>query len=472
MSLSRRVITIITQVIFKKIKDETIKLFCESGYCTAPLRSKSIPGGIPYIVSNEAAERFSFYGMKGILIIFMTKYLKDATGSLNTMNPEEAKYWFHLFTSGVYFFPILGAVISDLFFGKYRTIIFLSIIYCLGHLALSIDDTKFGLALGLILIAIGSGGIKPCVSAHVGDQFGLTNHHLLEKVFSWFYFAINFGAFLSVMITPYLLSVYGPNIAFSVPGVLMLLATIVFWMGRNKFVHIPPGGKEFLKELFSPEGIKAIGKLSIVFVFVSVFFSLYDQTGSSWVLQAEKMDRIVFGIEWLPSQVQSVNPILIMIFIPLFSYLVYPAVNKYFRLNSMRKISIGLFLTVIAFLIPAWIENRIAAGLKPGIEWQLLAYVLITAAEVLVSITCLEFAYTQAPKKLKSVIMALFLLSISMGNAFTSLVNLYIQKEDGTSILEGADYYLFFAGVMLVTSILFIIVAVIYKERIYIHDET
>ena len=114
-------------------------------------------------------------------------------------------------------------------------------IYCLGHLALALDDTRVGLSIGLTLIAIGSGGIKPCVSAHVGDQFGTANQHLLAKVFMWFYFSINLGAFLSTIATPWLLANYGPHLAFGVPGILMALATLFFWMGRKVFIHIPAG---------------------------------------------------------------------------------------------------------------------------------------------------------------------------------------------------------------------------------------
>lgn len=164
-------------------------------YLTSPVASPDLPRGIPYITANEAAERFSFYGMRGILVVFMTKHLLDADGGFAPMSDAEAKSYYHLFTSAVYFTPLLGALLSDIFLGKYRTILSLSLVYCAGHLALALDDTRFGLALGLGLIALGSGGIKPCVSAHVGDQFGATNAKLLEKVFGWFYFAINLGAF-------------------------------------------------------------------------------------------------------------------------------------------------------------------------------------------------------------------------------------------------------------------------------------
>ena len=227
-------------------------------YLTAPLPSKDMPKGIPYIVSNEAAERFSFYGMNCILTIFMTQYLMGSDGKLDVMSEEDAKKYFHLFKMAAYFFPIVGALISDIFLGKYHTIISLSLVYCLGHLALALDDTRIGLFIGLGLIVIGSGGIKPCVSAHVGDQFGKTNQNLLEKVFGWFYFSINLGSFVSTMLTPFLLDKYGPHVAFGVPGILMGVATLAFWMGRHKFVHIPAGGFGFVKEIFSGTGFRLL----------------------------------------------------------------------------------------------------------------------------------------------------------------------------------------------------------------------
>ena len=145
-----------------------------SKYLHSPIKTKELPRGMPYIISNEAAERFSFYGMKGILVIYMTQYLFLTTGDAN-ISEESAKGYFHLFTSAVYFFPIFGALISDIFFGKYKTIISLSLVYCLGHFILAIEPSELGLSLGLTFIAIGSGGIKPCVSAHLGDQFSKNN---------------------------------------------------------------------------------------------------------------------------------------------------------------------------------------------------------------------------------------------------------------------------------------------------------
>ena len=441
-----------------------------SPYQSAPIATPRVPAGIPFIIANEGAERFSFYGMRAVLVVFMTQYLLDSDGILDTMGEAEAKGWFHLFVSAVYVTPLLGALLSDGVLGKYRTIILLSLVYCLGHLALAIDHTRVGLALGLGLIALGAGGIKPCVSAHVGDQFGKSNERLLSRVFSWFYFSINLGAFTSMLATPWLMENHGASLAFALPGVLMLIATLVFWSGRYRFVHIPPAGMGFVRETFGGDGLRILGRLSLIYLFVAVFWALFDQTGSAWVLQAQHMDRTLFGVEVLPAQIQAANPLLVMILIPLFSYVIYPAIERIWPLTALRKIAIGMFVTVMAFGISTWIQVQIDQGGTPSIVWQLLAYLVLTSAEVMVAITCLEFSYTQAPRTMKSFVMAFFMMSIAAGNLFTSAVNFFIQQEDG-SRLAGAEYYQFFMMLMLVTALLFTLVARFYRGCTYLQEE-
>lgn len=440
-------------------------------YLTAPRDITGMPPGIPYIVANEAAERFSFYGMKAILVVFMTQYLRARTGELAVMAPDEAKTYFHAFASAVYAFPALGAIISDAFLGKYRTILLLSVVYCAGHGVLAMDETRLGLLAGLSLIALGSGGIKPCVSAHVGDQFGKTNQHLLPRVFGWFYFSINFGAFASQLLTPVLLEKSGPALAFGVPGVLMAIATLLFWLGRDRFIHIPAAGPSRLfNDIIGRDGLRTIGRIAVIYVFIAMFWALFDQTGSAWVLQAEHMDRTLFGVELLSSQIQAANPAMVMVLIPLCSYVVYPAVERVFPLTPLRKIGIGFCITTASFLLTAAIEWRIEAGEQPSIAWQLLAYLILTLSEVFVSVTALEFAYTQAPNRMKSVVMALYLLSMSLGNLFTAAVNLFIQNPDGSSKLAGADYYLFFAGALALTTVFYSFAAVRYRGQTFVQE--
>jgi POT family proton-dependent oligopeptide transporter len=211
---------------------------------------------------------------------------------------------------------------------------------------------------------------------------------------------------------------------------------------------------------------------------VAAFWCLFDQTASAWVLQAKSMDMQLFRslswlptglreIELLPSQLQAVNPLFILIFVPLFSYLIYPAIDRVFPLTPLRKIGIGMFLTVPAFSISGLIQVWIDAGGTPSIGWQVLAYALLTAAEVMVSITCLEFSYTQSPPSIKSIVMSLYLASVAVGNEFTAVINALLSLKPVDRWLSGANYYWFFTGVMLLAALIFIRVAVTYRGRTY-----
>ncbi|MGH7994134.1 MAG: MFS transporter, partial [Limisphaerales bacterium] len=395
-----------------------------SKYLTAPLKTDKYPPGIPYIVGNEAAERFSYYGMNSILVIFMTQYLMNAQGQPDHMTDTKAEEWYHWFVSAVYFLPVLGALLADAVFGKYLIILLLSVVYCFGHFTLAMNDTRLGLVIGLLLIASGAGGIKPCVSANVGDQFGATNQQLLPKIFNWFYFSINLGSAFSTLLIPWLLDKVGPRVAFGVPGIAMLIATVVFWMGRRKFVHIPPAGLgNYARELFRRENLKALLNLLILVPFAAMFWALWQQNFSTWVVQSEKMDRHLFGVNWLPAQIQTVNPVFVLLMLPLFSYVIYPALARFVKVTPLRRFGAGLWAVIGSFLIIAWIQTRIDAGQHPHILWQILAFVVLTAGEVLLSVTHLEFAYTQAPKKMKSLVMCTYLGSISLGNVFTAWVD-------------------------------------------------
>lgn len=575
-------------------------------HLTAPDHSETgWPKGVKYIIGNEGCERFSFYGMRSILQIHLTALFLSA-GLKETLAEEHAQEMYHLFIAGVYAFPMIGAIIADRWLGKYRTILTLSLVYCLGHVVLSIGENSIlGMQIGLGLIAVGSGGIKPCVSAHVGDQFGKGNWNLVPKVFQAFYFIINFGSFFATWQIPRIrqweqnfdwgfdIGAYhfSPSIAFGLPGVLMLIATIVFWMGRKVFVHVPakPGGKlGFLDALSSSliflgaiglplffweilpavtvllgaiglrlffwgtlttvwfffmavflvasgialfnyrqkrleddgflavmlhsfsaaltgknrqvrsnlgpeieptsvrrnwffasaaqkydeltaEGPRAVLRIISVFFLVSVFWALFDQHGSSWVRQAQKMALNVNIFGWwktdlLPSQIGAMNPAMVMCLIPLNNLLIYPMIDKVFKLSPLKKMTIGMFMASVAFVLVAilqsWIENAAATGNKIHVLWQFFPYLVMTQAEVMVSITGLEFAYTQAPARMKSTIMGFWLLSVALGNKLVAI----ITKLPDMGLLK---FFWVFAGLMAMAATIFGIRAIFYRYKDY-----
>ena len=456
----------------------------QAATATMEAADNKFPGQIKYIVGNEACERYSYYGMRSILTVFMIQVL--------LFQEAQATSTYHLFAGACYLFPLLGAFISDRIWGKYKTILYLSLVYCAGHAVLAIWENTAGLYAGLALIALGSGGIKPCVSAHVGDQFKANQQHLLKKVYELFYFMINFGSFFSTLITPWTLKTYGPSIAFGIPGVLMLIATFIFWMGRNEFVHVPPSksdghgfmnivssafknsgkrkaGESFLQGALKDhsqeqvDAAKAVIDIAKLFAAISVFWALFDQHGSSWVIQAMNMDLVFMGVEFDASQIAAWNPIMVMGLIPLFSTVIYPTLDKMgLKTTSIRRMTWGMFVAAASFALIGVIQMGLDSGNKLNVMWQFFPYLVITMAEVMISITGLEFAYTQAPRSMKSTIMSIWLLTVFFGNLITA----YVSKVNFFPVAS-VGYFMFFAVLMGIFAAIFAFMGSRYKMKNY-----
>jgi POT family proton-dependent oligopeptide transporter len=433
-------------------------------------RFKHFPKAAPFIVGTETAERFSYYGMRAILPTFLiTQFFNPhndpAIADAAKAHSNEVS---HLFNALVYLLSIAGGLIADYLLGRYWTIIILSIVYCIGHAFLALFDTNYTLFYcGLMLICIGAGGVKPNVSVMVGDQFEDESDANIAKLYDIFYFGINLGAAFSMIITPILKnSRYGAPLAFGVPGILMLLALLIFLSGTKKYkIKLPRDNRNedstpFLQQL------KSVWKVLVVFAFIPVWWALYDQNGSEWVIQAGDMDLHIFGFKVLQEQVQLVNGLGILILIPIFSFGIYPLLEKLgVRVTALRKIGWGFILLALTFCLVAWIQAQIDAKIILSIWWQILAYVLLTFSEIFVSITGLEYAFSQAPKGMKSTIMAIFFLTVFAGNIFDSYVNNNIQHGGFFSHYTGASYYWLFSGIMLANAVLYYLAIYALKIR-------
>jgi POT family proton-dependent oligopeptide transporter len=443
-----------------------------------------MPPQVPFIIGNEACERFSFYGMRNILTVFLIDWLLRNQVPGQAEREAGAKAVFHLFVFGVYFTPLLGGFLADRFLGKYRTILYISLLYCAGHACLAIfHDDPTGFYAGLTLIALGSGGIKPCVSALVGDQFTEENKHLVNKVFAVFYWSINLGSFFASLLIPKTLRLWGPSVAFGIPGILMALATIVFWLGRNLYVKVPPTGKNphsFLAVVRSAwrnrsrgvrflegagaehpgeavEGAKAVLRVLSIFAFIPFFWMLFDQKASTWVVQARSMDLRLGPWTFEPSQMQLVNPALVMLLIPFTTGIVYPFFKRLgWELTPLRRMPLGIALGATAFVIAGVLNMPVAAGERISILWQIVPYVVLTVGEILVSVTGLEFAYTQAPLTMKSVIQ-------SFWNLTTAAANLAVALASALAFFTGTALFFYYAGFAYLAAIGLALVARRYK---------
>ncbi|XP_030568854.1 peptide transporter family 1 [Drosophila novamexicana] len=360
--------------------------------------SPEYPKSVAFIISNEFCERFNYYGMRAILVLYLTHKLG--------YDEETATVLFHVFTMLVYIFPLVGALIADGWLGKYSTILYLSVVYSLGAMIVAFGaipiagmPVKLVTIVGLLLIAVGTGGIKPCVSAFGGDQFQLPAQAVdLAKFFSLFYFAINAGSMISTTVTPILRAdvyCFGEedcySLAFGVPAILMIVSMLIFVAGKRRYKLHPPSGNmifgvsqcitnaykgwrhnrrdkpmmHFLDYATPVVGqqmvyeTKCLTKILLLYVPFPIFWALSDQQGSRWTFQATHMDGSILGYQIKPDQMQVVNPLLILAFIPLFDYLIYPLLARVGIKRPLQKLSIGLLLAAFGFFLSAAVELRL-----------------------------------------------------------------------------------------------------------------
>ena len=438
------------------------------------------PPQIKYILGNEACERFSLYGMRAILVTYMTGVLH--------LSDSEAEWVHHLFIASVYFMPLIGGWLADRYFGRYGVILWMSLGYVAGHGCIALFESEAGLYAGLALIAVGSGAIKPNVSTFVGDQFGPGRESLMEKAYFAFYWAINIGSINGQFFIPKIRTWYGWQVAFGVPGLFMALALLIFILGKRHYIRPPPSGPQpesFGKVLFhglrrlgarrpgqglldgardkfSPAAIAAAqAVLGILAVFLpcTAYWMCFDQYSSSWVLQAQKMDLDVFGVHIEAEQFGTIDALLILMMVPA-AAAGFGALEKRGRdISRLARMTAGMFIAVLSFACAALVQHALDAGQHVNILWQTPQFFFLAAGETLVSVTALEFAYSQAPKSMKSTIMSLWFLTFSLGNLFTGLV----AKANP---FQGAAFFWFFSGMTLAAAVLFAVIAKRYRSPI------
>lgn len=519
-----------------------------------------LPPQTKYIVGNEACERFSYYGIRSILAVYITADV--VRGGLG-QSVDTSTSIIHLFIFANYFMPLFGAWLSDKLIGRYYTILYVSLIYCLGNGVLACSDMfatvnakMICLAAGLGLIAFGSGGIKPCVSAFMGDQFKPEQGHLLQKAYGAFYWAINFGSFFSFLVVPWVKDHHGYGWAFGVPGILMALATLIFWIGTKYYTRVPPAREtktagflqvflhafrsqpsltpapvinilaslglplvtmvaftflalrnnltpwvlgigwtalvavgcwyllivllSLLGRLDLPDtfwqaarprhsdaeisAARSVGPILFVFSLVPIFWALFDQTTSTWVMQGQKMiPKVILGYTIGPEQMQSANPALVMILVPLLTLGLYPRLGR--LATPLRRMSAGFFLAAASYVIVAWLQTRLDAGAQFSVLWQTVPYIVITTGEVLLSTTGLEFAFAESAPEMRSTIMSFWLLTVAYGNLVVTAITKLMGGGEAHAGSVTTSRFLLYAAATAVVGVLFSLVAARYRYR-------
>ena len=417
-----------------------------------PMNSPKSP--VPFIITMEACERFSYYGLVSILMLYLKNELKLGEGS--------AKEVLHLFKTGVYFLPLLGGLLADRWLGRYRTILLLSVFYCLGHGWIALTDaSRGGLMVGLALIALGAGGIKPCVSAFVGDQYGPSARENLARVYGLFYASINFGAMFGFALIPWLRDHHGYRWAFGIPGIFMGIAAAIFWAGSSRYIKSGPAAAPTSSSASAApasHGLRAVQRIALVLLPVPVFWALYDQINTSWVLQGEKMIPFeVVGYRFDAERIQSVSALLVLIWVPILTLGVYPwAARRGRAWSPLGRMLSGFIFAALSFVACAWLQRRIESGESLSLAWQLFPYTILELGEVLVSATGLEFAYAQAPEQHRGLVMSLWLLCTALGNFLVAFIT---RINTGLVHASGSSEFLFYAALMAVAALAFHLIA-------------
>uniref|UniRef100_A0A671Z0W4 Solute carrier family 15 member 1 n=1 Tax=Sparus aurata TaxID=8175 RepID=A0A671Z0W4_SPAAU len=604
-----------------------------------------------FIVVNEFCERFSYYGMRAVLVLYFKYFLQ--------WDDDFATTIYHTFVALCYLTPILGAIVADSWLGKFKTIVYLSLVYTLGQIIMAIsaihditdhnkdgtpDDMTLHIALsmvGLLLIALGTGGIKPCVAAFGGDQFEDHQEKQRSTFFSIFYLSINAGSLLSTIITPILraqecgihkkMQCY--PLAFGVPAALMVVALIVFIVGSGMYNKTAPQGNIIVKvcrcigfaiknrsrhrssqhpkrehwmdwadekyDKLLIAQVKMVLKVLFLYIPLPMFWALFDQQGSRWTLQATTLNGNFGFMTIQPDQMQTVNPILILVLVPIMDSVIYPLIAKCkLNFSPLKRMTVGMFLAALAFIAAALVQIQIDGtlptfpsssesqakfinmvdrkldikagindvplepymvlqcclespsrttcqlmvmfhresktdvcehvtfssavrnvlvltgvfscytsakfsikGAGPGQEcffeqqfgfgssytmiikpnftfgadcqnsiqpvmdmspntvhmaWQIPQYFLMTAGEVVFSVTGLEFSYSQAPSNMKSVLQAGWLLTVAVGNIIVLIISEAATLDD-----QWAEYILF-ASLLVLVCIIFAVMAYFY----------
>ena len=460
------------------------------------------PKGLWVLFITEMWERFSYYGMRALLVL----YLIASTGGRGelTDNPgfgwSESKAYllYGLYTWGVYLTPIAGGWLADRFLGTHRSLLVGGWIIAAGHLTLAATEL-FGVTpgevvslqssagalvcfiTGLVLIVIGTGFFKPCVSVMVGQLYDRDDPRR-DSGFTIFYMGINVGAFLAPLVAGTLGETIGWHWGFGSAAVGMILGILTYQYLRPRYLHgvgfVPekpvtasgtPQGRFHLSNI---EWQRIAVILILAFFGNIVFWTAFEQAGSSMnVFAAQNTDRTLWGLLDNPfpaTWYQSVNPLTIILFGPLFAWLWVFLNRRGVEPSTPAKFCLGLWLLGLAFL--AMVAGSLQArgdGLA-GAHWLLITYVVYTWGELCLSPVGLAMVTRLAPLHLQSLLMGVWFLTLSLANLFAGLVarfSVKLERGEITFVLEGlAGFYLLLVLVPLAAGALVLLLTPLLKR--------
>jgi len=420
---------------------------------------KTHPKGLYILFFTELWERFSYYGMRAILVLYIVA--KTDNGGLGWSNTE-ALALYGWYTMLVYVMSIPGGWLADRVLGQKKAVLFGGILLVAGHTILAFEGIGF-FYTGLSLIILGVGGLKPNISTMVGGLYK-QGDPMRDKGFTIFYIGINIGAFLAGIVVAFIAQVWGWHYGFGAAGVGMFVGLIVYLMGQKHLTtvgNLVKREKDSLSEDVMRKPLTKIEKdrvivLLLSFLIVIVFWGAYEQAGGLLNLYANKLtDRNLLGFVIPAAAFQSVNPAYIILFGGLVASFWVKRRIKGKEESSIFKMAIGNIIMGLGFvlMVGASAQSQVSSTgeviAKSSMLWLLGAYLLFTIGELCSSPVALSFITKLAPVKYASLMMGIYFAMTGFGNKLAGLLGEAAQQFGDTQIFGGIAGFSVLFGLIL-----------------------
>lgn len=418
---------------------------------------------------TEMWERFSYYGMRVLLVLYMTQYLFQQADAGQTVLGYATlrtilEYFFGpmshqalssqiygLYTGFVYFTPFFGGILADRYFGQKKSVYIGGILMAIGHFLMAVESLFFPALLFLIL---GNGFFKPNISTQVSGLYKEGDSRV-DGAYTLFYMGINLGAILSPLICGTLGQKVGWHWGFGAAGVGMLLSLVIYHLGRKGLPDTQPqridtsNGKA--KEKLSKEDWTRTLALTFLCMVTIFFWGVYEQQGNTLQLWSDQStDWNFFGFEIPSTWYQSFNPLVIVVFAPLLDR--YWAWKSRFNKtpSTVTKMAIGCVLSAVALVVMYVAAQAIGTG-KGSVLWLLGSTFLLTMAELYISPIGLSLVTKVSPAKIVSMMMGVWFLATFFGNYIAGYIGSYYE------VIAKEQFFLLLAGLSLIPAVLFIL---------------
>ncbi|WP_428897976.1 proton-dependent oligopeptide transporter [Parelusimicrobium proximum] len=392
------------------------------------------PAGLYLLFATEMWERFSYYALRGLFVLYLTEAILFA--------PERATSWYGSFTGLIYLSPLIGGYIADKWWGQRKAIIAGAILIALGQFVMGYDASLWCIYTAIILIVLGNGFFKPNISTMVGELYE-KNDPRRDGGFTIFYMGINLGSLISNIVAGALAYKYGWRYGFWAAGVGMILGLIIFLWGKDKYLkgigmgpkkpETDSSGKEIERKPLSKEDWQKIAVIFILAAFSICFFTLFEQKGAALNLYArDYTNRVIniFGWVWEmpPNYFQSFNPLFIILFAPIFSKLWVSLGAKGKDPSIPGKFMIAFWLMAIGYAILLVAAMQLGPGVKMNMMFLIGAYFFFTLGELCLSPVGLSMVTKLSPVQFVSFLMGVWFLANAAANKLAGFYSGFLYR--------------------------------------------